>query len=101
MRFFGCFGFLDRLRRYDHEFRAPEENRGHDEVAQRHGDAVQLGLFTATRDPIAEELAGLDLAHLTPIEALNLLAKWQRAVGAEATWSARSAGGPSDRRGAP
>jgi DNA mismatch repair protein MutS len=65
------------------------------------GDAVQLGLFTATRDPIAEELAGLDLAHLTPIEALNLLAKWQRAVGAEATGSARSAGGPSDRRGAP
>jgi DNA mismatch repair protein MutS len=42
------------------------------------GDAVQLGLFVATKDPIAEELAGLDLAHLTPIEALNLLAKWQQ-----------------------
>ncbi len=41
------------------------------------GDAVQLGLFTAARDPMAEELAHLDLAHLTPIEALNLLAKWQ------------------------
>jgi DNA mismatch repair protein MutS len=42
------------------------------------GDAVQLGLFTAATDPLAEELAGLDLAHLTPIEALNLLAKWQQ-----------------------
>jgi DNA mismatch repair protein MutS len=40
-------------------------------------DAVQLGLFAPARDPIAEELAALDLAHLTPIEALNLLAKWQ------------------------
>jgi DNA mismatch repair protein MutS len=42
------------------------------------GDAVQLGLFTAAGDPLADELAGLDLAHLTPIEALNLLAKWQQ-----------------------
>jgi DNA mismatch repair protein MutS len=42
------------------------------------GDAVQLGLFAAGRDPMAEELARLELAHLTPIEALNLLAKWQQ-----------------------
>jgi DNA mismatch repair protein MutS len=43
------------------------------------GDAVQLGLFAAAApDPMAQELAGLDLAHLTPIEALNLLAKWQQ-----------------------
>jgi DNA mismatch repair protein MutS len=42
------------------------------------GDAVQLGLFAAARDPMTEELSGLDLAHLTPIEALNLLAKWQQ-----------------------
>jgi DNA mismatch repair protein MutS len=41
-------------------------------------DAVQLGLFTAPTDPMTEELARLDLAHLTPIEALNLLAKWQQ-----------------------
>ena len=41
-------------------------------------DAVQLGLFAASRDPMAEELTRLDLAHLTPIEALNLLAKWQQ-----------------------
>jgi DNA mismatch repair protein MutS len=41
-------------------------------------DAVQLGLFTVARDPMVEELARLDLAHLTPIEALNLLAKWQQ-----------------------
>ena len=42
------------------------------------GDAVQLGLFAAAADPLAGELAALDLAHLTPIEALNLLAKWQQ-----------------------
>ncbi|HEX2441923.1 MAG TPA: DNA mismatch repair protein MutS [Methylomirabilota bacterium] len=45
-------------------------------------DAVQLGLFAAVKEPLAEELTRLDLAHLTPIEALNLLAKWQqRAAG--------------------
>ena len=44
-------------------------------------DAQQLGLFAAaTKDPMAEELGALDLAHLTPIEALNLLAKWQQRV---------------------
>jgi DNA mismatch repair protein MutS len=42
-------------------------------------DASQLGLFVPTPDPILTELAHLDLAHLTPMEALNLLAKWQKA----------------------
>jgi DNA mismatch repair protein MutS len=41
-------------------------------------DAVQLGLFAPAADPLGDELAALDLAHLTPIEALNLLAKWQQ-----------------------
>ncbi len=41
------------------------------------GDAAQLGLFAPTEHPFAAELAALDLAHVTPIEALNLLAKWQ------------------------
>jgi DNA mismatch repair protein MutS len=45
-------------------------------------DAVQLGLFAAATDPIREELARLDLAHLTPMEALNLLAKWQQRLKA-------------------
>jgi DNA mismatch repair protein MutS len=41
-------------------------------------DAVQLGLFApAAPDPLLAELASLDLAHLTPLEALNMLAKWQ------------------------
>ncbi|HEV8141373.1 MAG TPA: DNA mismatch repair protein MutS [Methylomirabilota bacterium] len=40
-------------------------------------DAQQLGLFTPTPDPMLAELAHIDLAHVTPIEALNLLAKWQ------------------------
>jgi DNA mismatch repair protein MutS len=43
-------------------------------------DAVQLGLFTPLENPFAAELAALDLAHLTPIEALNLLVKWQERV---------------------
>src|SRR5262249_52790453 len=44
-------------------------------------DAVQLGLFVASPaapDPMAAELTALDLAHVTPIEALNLLVKWQQ-----------------------
>jgi DNA mismatch repair protein MutS len=45
-------------------------------------DAVQLGLFAPAADPLSEELAALDLAHLTPIEALNLLAKWQQRLRA-------------------
>src|SRR5438093_723431 len=42
-------------------------------------DAVQLGLFAPATPPapMLTELASLDLTHLTPIEALNLLAKWQ------------------------
>ena len=44
------------------------------------GDAVQLGLFAPATDPVTVELTGLDLAHVTPIEALNLLAKWQATV---------------------
>ena len=45
-------------------------------------DAVQLGLFSAPAapDPVVAELAALDPAHLTPIEALNLLVKWQQAL---------------------
>ena len=44
-------------------------------------DAVQLGLFVtspAAPDPMAAEIAALDLTHVTPIEALNLLVKWQQ-----------------------
>jgi DNA mismatch repair protein MutS len=43
-------------------------------------DAEQLGLFSAGPEPLAAELARLDLAHLTPLEALNLLSKWQQRV---------------------
>ena len=52
--------------------------------------------FAPTADPLAAELAALDLAHVTPIEALNLLVKWQqeRTVGAGGARSARAAGGP-------
>ncbi|OLB03686.1 MAG: DNA mismatch repair protein MutS [Candidatus Rokubacteria bacterium 13_2_20CM_69_15_1] len=63
-------------------------------------DAVQLGLFApAAPDPVATELAGLDLGQLTPLEALNLLHKWQqRAVGAGAARPARAVGGLPEER---
>jgi DNA mismatch repair protein MutS len=57
-------------------------------------DAVQLGLFAPAADPLANELAALDLAHLTPIEALNLLVKWQQEA-------ARAGSLPSGRGTAP
>jgi DNA mismatch repair protein MutS len=41
-------------------------------------DAEQLGLFAQQADPLLAELAALELSHVTPIEALNLLAKWQQ-----------------------
>jgi DNA mismatch repair protein MutS len=66
-------------------------------------DAVQLGLFAAPAaapDPLAAEIAALDLAHLTPIEALNLLAKWQLVV-ARATSPDRAEGGPPEKSVAP
>jgi DNA mismatch repair protein MutS len=52
------------------------EARGQATVDAR--DAAQLGLFSPVPEPVVEELARLDLAHLTPIEALNLLVKWQQ-----------------------
>ncbi|MFQ5827848.1 MAG: DNA mismatch repair protein MutS [Candidatus Methylomirabilia bacterium] len=42
--------------------------------------AVQLGLFPSTQHPLLLELARLDLAQLTPLQALNLLAEWQGTV---------------------
>jgi DNA mismatch repair protein MutS len=52
-----------------------EAERDHGRDAR---DAAQLGLFTPAPDPLVAELLALDLGHLTPIEALNLLAKWQQ-----------------------
>jgi DNA mismatch repair protein MutS len=48
---------------------------------QRRADAretEQLGLFSTAPHPVVEEISALDLAHLTPIEALNLLVKLQQ-----------------------
>ncbi|MBI4636263.1 MAG: DNA mismatch repair protein MutS [Candidatus Rokubacteria bacterium] len=51
------------------------------EMTEDARDAGQLGLFTPSPDPLVTELAQLDVAHLTPLEALNLLAKWQQRIG--------------------
>jgi DNA mismatch repair protein MutS len=61
-------------------------------------DAVQLGLFApAAPDPVLTELAGLDLAHLTPIEALNILAKWQDQQREAAPFSGHPRSEPGSR----
>ena len=41
-------------------------------------DPVQLGLFPPAHDPILKDLAALDLPSMTPLQALNALAEWQR-----------------------
>jgi len=43
----------------------------------------QLGLFPPTAHPVLKELGGLDVASLTPLEALNLLAEWQQRLKAQ------------------
>ena len=43
---------------------------------------VQLGLFPPAGEPIVRDLAALDVASLTPLAALNLLADWQRRLKA-------------------
>jgi DNA mismatch repair protein MutS len=42
----------------------------------------QLALFPPAGHPLLEELVALDLSGLTPLEALNLLARWQSALKA-------------------
>ena len=41
-------------------------------------DSAQLGLFGAVPHPLLDELAALDLDALSPLDALNRLAAWQR-----------------------
>jgi DNA mismatch repair protein MutS len=41
------------------------------------GPREQLTLFPPSGHPLLEELSTLDLAALTPLQALNLLARWQ------------------------
>jgi hypothetical protein len=47
---------------------------------KRRGD-LQLTLFAAPEHPLVEELRRLDVAHLTPMGALELLNQWQGKVG--------------------
>jgi DNA mismatch repair protein MutS len=41
-------------------------------------DATQLGLFAPAPDPLLLELDGLDVNSLSPLDALNRLAAWQK-----------------------
>ncbi|HUE70953.1 MAG TPA: DNA mismatch repair protein MutS, partial [Pirellulaceae bacterium] len=47
---------------------------------KRRGD-LQLTLFAPPEHPLVEELRRLDVAHLTPMGALELLNQWQGKVG--------------------
>jgi DNA mismatch repair protein MutS len=46
--------------------------------APRPPDATQLGLFVPPPDPLLLELDGLDVNSLSPLDALNRLAAWQK-----------------------
>ena len=37
----------------------------------------QLNLFLSPQDTVLKEIKGLDVSRLTPLQALNRLAKWQ------------------------
>jgi DNA mismatch repair protein MutS len=63
------------------------------EVDSRVGQGAQLGLFSANRTagervpeshPVLQRLAAVDANHLTPMQALSLLAELQEQVDAEA-----------------
>ena len=62
---------IARARALHTEFERERERR-----APPAGD--QLGLFPVVERSFADDLAALDLAHVTPLEALNLLATWQQ-----------------------
>ena len=44
---------------------------------------IQSSLFANTEDPVLEELKALDLSRVSPPEALELLARWRRELGAK------------------
>jgi len=41
-------------------------------------EPVQMGLFPSSGHPVLKDLAALDVGSTTPLQALNLLAEWQR-----------------------
>jgi DNA mismatch repair protein MutS len=43
----------------------------------RRASSTQLGLFGAADHPLVEELRGLDPDRLTPLEALERIARWR------------------------
>jgi DNA mismatch repair protein MutS len=45
--------------------------------------AEQLALFGASRHPLLDHLRALDIARLTPLEALTMLSQWQDMLRAE------------------
>ena len=55
--------------------RAAPEKRGADAA-----EPVQMALFGSMERKLSEELRKLDVSHLSPIEALNLLHKWSEEV---------------------
>jgi len=63
---------------------------------KRRGD-LQLTLFAPPEHPVVEELRRLDVAHLTPIGALQLLNQWQGQVGGNAASPEKSV--PQPRSG--
>jgi DNA mismatch repair protein MutS len=65
------------------------ERRG-SRAASSADDDAQPDLFAAPRHPAVAEIAGLDIANLTPIEALNILDRLKKAIDGSEDPPARS-----------
>lgn len=54
------------------------------ETVIRNPRLIQSSLFANSEDPVLEELKALDLARVSPGEALELLGRWRRELGVRA-----------------
>jgi DNA mismatch repair protein MutS len=60
---------------------------GHARLARKASSETQLGLFGSapTPDPVLQALKEFDVDQKTPLEALNVIAEWQRLLGKRPT----------------
>jgi DNA mismatch repair protein MutS len=61
----------------------PARGKRRDLLRPRHGPVEQLSLFGAVTHPILDQLQSLDIARMTPLEALTTLQRWQEVLRAE------------------
>jgi DNA mismatch repair ATPase MutS len=69
----GILGALERNQSAS-EMARPAAQRGHD------AEPMQIPLFASVERRLMDELASIDVAHMTPMQALHLLHKWSEEV---------------------